>query len=187
MGNAFLRSTHNVKTISLKLLLSLLPLILAGFFKNGVKLYLNDLVSIYGLIKPLLFVVTGFLIGAFINIIESYFIRKTKGKFGEIVFSSFHPIYGVIIASVISINTKLWLFASVVLIVFIISKLSKEAKFNIMAVSALLIILITHLTEKFSFLNIYEASTTLKLDTLDYLIGRGSGGINTSFVLFSVF
>ena len=69
----------------------------------------------------------------------------------EIVFSSFHPIYGVIIASVININTKLWLFASVVLIVFIISKLSKEAKFNIMAVSALLIILITHLTEKFSF------------------------------------
>ncbi len=187
MGNAFLKSTHNVKTISLKLLLSLFPLILTGFYKNGLKLYLNDLVNFYGLIKPLVFVLTGFLIGAFINIVEGYFIRKSKSKFWDIAFSSFHPVYGVIVASVISINTKLWLFAIIILIVFIISKLSKDAKFNAMAVSALIIIFIINLTGEFTFLNIYESNTTLQLNTLDYLIGRGSGGINTSFVLWLLY
>ena len=184
MRNVYLRSSHNIKTISLKLLLSLIPLILAGFYKNGIKLYLNDLVNIYGLFKPLIFTLVGFIIGALINIVYEYIIKKNKEKLNEVIFKSFHPIYGVIIASIISINTNLLLFSIITFVIFLISKLIKETKFNVMAATALLIILIMNLTGDFTFFNIYESSKILSLNTLDYLIGMGSGGINTSFVLF---
>ncbi|MDD2505022.1 MAG: RnfABCDGE type electron transport complex subunit D [Bacilli bacterium] len=184
MNNVYLRSNHNIKNISLKLFISLLPLIIAGFYKNGIKLYQHNLVGIFGLLKPLLFSLLGFIIGVLVNIIYHYILRKDKDKFLNIVFNSFHPIYGIIIASVISINTNILLFSFITFIMFLISKFFKNTKFNVMAATALIIILIFYLTGNFSFSNVYEISTVLNLNTLDYLIGMGSGGINTSFVLF---
>ena len=126
----------------------------------------------------------GFIIGVLVNIIYHYILRKDKDKFLNIVFNSFHPIYVIIIASVISINTNILLFSFITFIMFLISKFFKNTKFNVMAATALIIILIFYLTGNFSFSNVYEISTVLNLNTLDYLIGMGSGGINTSFVLF---
>ncbi len=184
MNDVYLRSHYNIKTISFKILLSLIPLILAGFYKNGLKLYLNDLVNIFGLFKPLVFTILGFIIGSLVNIIYMYLIKKDKDKLLEMIFSSFHPLYGVIIASIISINTNIFLFLIITFIILFLTKFIKEAKFNIMAFTSLLIILIFNLTGTFTFLNIYESTTVLNLNTLDYLLGMGSGGVNTSFVLF---
>ncbi len=184
MNDVYLRSHYNITTISFKILLSLIPLILAGFYKNGLKLYLNDLVNIFGLFKPLVFTILGFIIGSLVNIIYMYLIKKNKDKLLEMIFSSFHPLYGVIIASIISINTNIFLFLIITFIILFLTKFIKEAKFNIMAFTSLLIILIFNLTGTFTFLNIYESTTVLNLNTLDYLLGMGSGGVNTSFVLF---
>ncbi len=186
MKKVYLRSDYNVEKISLRILISLIPLILTGFYKNGIKLYSNNLVNIFGLFKPIIFTSLGFLIGALVNIIYEKSIKKNEDNLKEIVFSSFHTIYGIIIASVISINTNILLFVLVTFIIFFISKFIKEAKFNVMAASALLIILIIHLTGDFTFLNAYESSKELSLSTIDYLIGMGSGGINTSYVLFLI-
>ncbi|MDD4187439.1 MAG: RnfABCDGE type electron transport complex subunit D [Bacilli bacterium] len=183
MKNVYLRSEHSIKSMSLKILVFLTPLILAGFYKNGIKLYTNNLVGFYGLLKPILFIIIGFIIGCLVNIIY-YKFKKNKDKLSEIIFSSFHPLYGVIIASVISINTNILLFIIITFIILLISKLMKEAKFNVMAFAALLIILIINLTGDFTFLNIYESSRSLNLNTLDYLLGMGSGGVNTSNILF---
>lgn len=183
MTNVYLRSNYSIKTISKFFLLSLLPLIAAGFYKNGIKLYANDLVGIYGLLKPLIITVTGFIIGVIINLLYETIFRKSSDTFINKIFSSFHPVYGVILASIISINTNLLLFIGITFLVFMISKFIKESRVNIMALTALLIILIINLTSDFTFLNTYESTKTLSLTGMDYLIGLGSGGINTSFVL----
>lgn len=185
MKDVYLRSNYNVKTISYKVLLSLLLLILSGFYKNGIKLYIHDLVGVYGLIKPLLFTVLGFLIGSLVNIIYLK-IKKNKLNLKESIFSSFHPVYGVIIASVISINTNIILFTSVTFVILLLSKFITSSRFNVMAATALIITLIFNVVGNFSFLNAYEKSTVLSLDTMDYLLGRGYGGINTSYVLFLI-
>ena len=187
MKNIYLRSDYSVKKISLFILISLLPLIAGGFYKNGIKLFNSNLTGMYGAFKPLIFSLSGLLIGILVNIIYEYLIKKQREGFIDTVFSSFHPIYGLLIASVISINTNLLLFVLVTFLLLFASKFIKTTKINIPALGALLIILIMSLSSNFTFLNAYESSRVLNLDTLDYLIGKGSGGINTAYVIFLLF
>ena len=100
----------------------------------------------------------------------------------NILFSSFHIIYGLIIACLVSINTNYLLFLIVTFTILLISKIVNIKSINIVALTSLLIILITYLISDFTYLNIYEQNTLLNLDATDYLIGRGSGGIATTFI-----
>jgi len=184
MNNVYLRSKENLKTIIIRYIIALLPLIAAGFYKNGIKLYTNGLVSALDIFKPLIFDITGFGTGVMVNIIYTKFIKKQSIQ--GCVFSSFLPLYGLLIASIISINTNILLFFIVTFVMLFISRFMKDTKVNIIALTSLLIILITKLISNFTFLNIYEQTNTLTLNYLDYLIGRGSGGINTSHVLLLI-
>ncbi len=186
MNNVYIRSKDNLKNIMFKTILALIPLILAGFYKNGIKLYINDYVSFYAMLKPLIFDLLGFIIGIIVNIIYSSIIKKDL-SIKESCFSSFHPLYGILIASIISINTRIWLFSLVTFIFLLISKFINKNNINIIALTSLSLIFITKFIYGFTFLNVYEQSNTLNLVALDYLIGRGSGGINTSHVLLLAF
>lgn len=181
MNNVYIRSNYSIKNISKYILLSLIPLIIAGFYKNGIKLYLNDFVNIYGLFKPILITFSGLLIGALVNFIYETYIKKNKDTLINKIFSSFHPVYGIIISSIISINTNILLFILVTFIIFFISKFIKNNKINIMSLTSLIIIYIINITSSFTFLNAYESTKTFSLSPFDYLIGRGSGGINTTY------
>ena len=183
MSRVFLKSNHSIKSISRYVILSLILLVLSGFYKNGVKLYMNGLTNIYGLFKPLIITLLGFFIGVIVNLIYETFFTKNRNNIGDKVFGSFHPVYGILVASIISINTSIWIFCGVTLLVFILSKFIKTTKINVVSLVALIIILIINLNGEFSFLNQYEATRTLDLTGLNYLVGMGSGGINTSFVL----
>ena len=184
MKNVYLRSDCSIKKISTYILLSLIPLVLGGVYKHGIKLYTNDLVGFYGLLKPLIITLMGLFIGSLVNIIYERYIKKNKSALLDAVFSSFHPVYGILIASVVSINTNLILFMSVTAWVLFVSKFIKNINFNVTALAALLIILLMAIFDKFTFLNAYEASKVLNLNAIDYLVGMGSGGINTTYVIF---
>ncbi len=185
MSSGYLTNKENIKSIITKYLLALLPLIIAGFYKNGIKLYIADYVGIMGMLKPLVYDALGFIIGALVNIIYETIIKKNKDILKSI-FSSFHPLYGILIASIISINTKIYIFVPIAFTALMISKFIKKNILNITALSALIIIFIEKFTTGFSFLNAYEASSKLNLVALDYLIGRGSGGINTAHVILLI-
>ena len=180
MSNEYLRDRNSLKRIILYIFIGLLPLILAGFYKNGLKLYLLGEITLKGMFKPLFFDVVGFLIGFIVNLI--YDLIK-KDKINGTMFKSFHPIYGLLIASIISINTNILLFMSVTFICLFVDKLINKSRVNIVALSALIIFIITKLLGDFSYLNIYEKTHTLNLGFLDYLFGRGPGGINTCHIL----
>ena len=178
MNKTYLKAKDNIKSINLNIFIALLPLLFTGFYKNGLKLYMNNLVSVYGLFKPLLFDIIGLLCGIIVNIIYNR-IKKSNNK----VFNDFYPLYGLLIASVISINTNIALFTTSTFILLLISKLLNNNKINIIAFTSLIIIFISNLLGQFTYLNLYEQKNTLTLDSLDYLIGRGSGGINTTYIL----
>ena len=178
MNKTYLKAKDNIKSINLNIFIALLPLLFTGFYKNGLKLYINNLVSVYGLFKPLLFDIIGLLCGIIVNIIYNR-IKKSNNK----VFNDFYPLYGLLIASVISINTNIVLFTTSTFILLLISKLLNNNKINIIAFTSLIIIFISNLLGQFTYLNLYEQKNTLTLNSLDYLIGRGSGGINTTYIL----
>lgn len=178
MNKTYLKAKDNIKSINLNIFIALLPLLFTGFYKNGLKLYMNNLVSVYGLFKPLLFDIIGLLCGIIVNIIYNR-IKKSNNK----IFNDFYPLYGLLIASVISINTNIVLFTTSTFVLLLISKLLNNNKINIIAFTSLIIIFISNLLGQFTYLNLYEQKNTLTLNSLDYLIGRGSGGINTTYIL----
>ena len=181
-----IKSDNSIKRISFMYLLSLLPLLLFGFYKNGISLYIKKYVNIYGMIRPLLFIIVGFIIGIFVNIFFEKCIKKSKDKINDIIFSSFHPIYGILIACIISINCNILLFSLVSFIVLFISKFIKNNKINYVSFASLIIFLIMNIFGKFTFLNIYEASNKFNLNAIDYMFGKGSGGIFTTNIILLV-
>lgn len=181
-----IKNNNSIKKITYLLLLSLLPLILYGFYKNGINLYIKNYVNILGLLKPLLFSIIGLLIGILVNIIYEKYIKKNKDNLKEIIFSSFHPIYGLLVACILSINTNIFLFVIVTFIVLFISKFIKNNKVNYIALSGLIIFFIMNLFNKFTFLNIYESSKNFNLDAIDYMFGKGSGGIFTTNIILLI-
>ena len=181
-----IKSNNSIKKISYMYILSLLPLILFGFYKNGISLYMKKYVNIFEMFKPLLFIIVGFIIGILVNVIYEKYIKKSNDKLNNIIFSSFHPIYGLLIACIISINCNIILFSIVSFIVLFISKFIKKNTINYISLTGLIIFLIMNIFGEFSFLNIYESSNKFNLNTVDFMLGKGSGGIFTTNIILLI-
>ena len=178
-----IKNNNSIEKMSYIYLLSLLPLILFGFYKNGISLFIKDYVNIFGMLKPLIFILCGFITGTLVNIIYEKIIKKNNDNLREIIFSSFHPIYGTLVSCIISINTNIFLFSIVTFIVLFISKFININKVNYVALSGLIIFFIMNIMGSFSFLNIYESTNNFNMNAVDYLFGRGSGGVFTTNVI----
>lgn len=180
------KSNNSIKRITLTYIISLLPLILFGFYKNGISLYIKKYINILEMFKPLVIILLGFLIGAIVNVIYEKKINKNKDNIKDIIFSSLHPIYGILIGCISSINTNIILFSLVTFIILLISKFTKNTKINYITLTSLIIFFIMNISGKFSFLNIYEASNKFNMNALDYMLGKGSGGIITTNILLLI-
>lgn len=187
MKNIYVRDNNSILKISIKYFLALIPLMIYGFYKNGIQLLEKELVSVLGMLKPLLFIITGIVIGGLVNIISEKFIKKQKISIIDALFSSFHILYGLIIACLLSINTNYFLFVIITFTILLLSKIFKIKSINLIALTTLIIILLTYIFGEFSYLNLYESSTILNLNAVDYLIGRGSGGLATTFISGLIF
>lgn len=187
MKNIYVRDNNSILKISIKYFLALIPLIIYGFYKNGIQLLEKELVSVLGMLKPLLFIITGIVIGGLVNIISEKFIKKQKISIIDALFSSFHILYGLIIACLLSVNTNYFLFVIITFTILLLSKIFNIKSINLIALTTLIIILLTYIFGEFSYLNLYESSTILNLNAVDYLIGRGSGGLATTFISGLIF
>lgn len=185
MSNVYVRDKNSIKSITLTRILFLLPLLIYGFYKHGIHLYKNKYIDIYHLFKPLIIIIIAILIGILVNVTYEKIIRKNKSKLNDIIFSSFHIEYAILLGAIISINTNLLIFSSVTLIMLFISKFFKD-RINITALSAILIITISSLIKSYSFLNIYEASKIFQLNFMDYMIGKNPGGIATTHIFLII-
>ena len=167
--STFVREETNIKKIISYLYISIIPLLIFGFYKNGIKSY--D--GIY-ILHPLILDLVGFASGTLVSII----LEKKKP------LTSFYPFYGLLSASLVFPNTSIIVFGLICFIsLFIYKKISKN-NVNIVCVIALIVILISNFYET-SYLNLVINSNT-NLDGLDYLLGKGSAGLNASCTLLSL-
>lgn len=167
--STFVREETNIKKIISYLYISIIPLLIFGFYKNGIKSY--D--GIY-ILHPLILDLVGFASGTVVSII----LEKKKP------LTSFYPFYGLLSASLVFSNTSIIVFGLICFISLFIYKKINKNNVNIVCVIALIVILISNFYET-SYLNLVINSNT-NLDGLDYLLGKGSAGLNASCTLLSL-
>ena len=167
--STFVREETNIKKIISYLNISIIPLLIFGFYKNGIKSF--D--GIY-ILHPLVLDLVGFASGALVSII----LEKKKP------LTSFYPFYGLLSASLVFPNTSIIVFGLICFISLFIYKKINKNNVNIVCVIALIVILISNFYEN-SYLNLVINSNT-NLDGLDYLLGKGSAGLNASCTLLSL-
>lgn len=167
--STFVREETNIKKIISYLYISIIPLLIFGFYKNGIKSY--D--GIY-ILHPLILDLVGFASGTLVSII----LEKKKP------LTSFYPFYGILSASLVFPNTSIIVFGLICFISLFIYKKINKNNVNIVCVIALIVILISNFYET-SYLNLVINSNT-NLDGLDYLLGKGSAGLNASCTLLSL-
>lgn len=167
--STFVREETNIKKIISYLYISIIPLLIFGFYKNGIKSF--D--GIY-ILHPLILDLVGFASGTVVSII----LEKKKP------LTSFYPFYGLLSASLVFPNTSIIVFGLICFISLFIYKKINKNNVNIVCVIALIVILISNFYET-SYLNLVINSNT-NLDGLDYLLGKGSAGLNASCTLLSL-
>lgn len=181
-NNVYIRSNISIKSISLTRIFCILPLLLYGIYKNGIYLYFHHFGGVGTLLKPLLMILGSALIGGGINLFYSYVIKKSKDSFVSAIFSSFHVEYGILLSCVMSINVNLFVYFSVLAVIFFLSKFLND-RVNILCICFLLIYVITNIMGSFSFANAYEVSKSFSLEFMDYLVGRAPGGISSTHII----
>ena len=164
-------------------LASLIPMFLYGFYKNGIYLYQNHYGDLLDMMRPLIFLISGGLMGALVNFLWEKLIKHNKGDLKSILFSSFTIEYGVFLGAISSINTNLLVFLSVVFIGLLATRLFNN-RLNVTAVCFIALYLISNFISPYDFANIYEKSKVFSLTLMDYLIGRGIGGIHSTHIIF---
>lgn len=182
-SNVYVRSTKSIFSISLTRMLFIIPMIIYGFYKNGIYLYQNGYISIFNMFRPLIIILGSAIIAALINIGYEVIIKKNKDKLVNILFSSFTIEYAVLLGCVMSINVNLIIYFSILSILLIISKFLNN-RVNIMAIIFILIYAISYFTDGFSFANSYENSKVFSYTLMDYFIGRDVGGIASTHIIF---
>ena len=54
-----IKSNNSIKRLCITYLISLIPLIIFGFYKNGISLYIKRYINLLEMFKPLLFILIG--------------------------------------------------------------------------------------------------------------------------------
>lgn len=164
MNNIFVRSKNSITTISLNRICSLIPFLIIGLYIN---IYLTKDYSINNIIHMLSYPFIGMLIGALVNMIFTK--RNKKDYLSDILFSSFHIEYGLILGFLMSNSVSLIVFSISLLIMFILSKLV-DIKLNVIAVTFVIIYICMNLNGGFSYVIRYA------INNKDYIIGNVTGG-----------
>ncbi len=183
-NNVYVRSSKTIRTISLTRILFLLPIILYGYYKNGIVLYMQNHMLLY-LVKPLTLLFGSIVISILINIFYEAIIKHNKKKIMDMIFSSFHVEYAIIMACLTTTNINLIIYFSVLTVILFISKFIKN-RVNIMSIIFIVIYFISIYTSNFDYANTFEITNNVKLNLLDYILGNNIGGLFATNVLFIV-
>ncbi len=161
----------------------LIPLILFGFYKNGISLYLKGLIDALEMLKPLIILAMG-MSGALLGFILKERKKGLKLDAELIIKSKKYIIEAILVVSILPLKSS-------PLIVFIVTLLFSlflsNLKINRIALEYIVIESSNVLFGLNTFKNAYDATTLLNYDGVDLFFGLGRGGIfATSIILIAI-
>lgn len=169
--NVYLKSKNNENKILVKYILLLIPFLIYGFYKNGILLYKGEYVNIFNMFKPLILTI--------ISILISYLFAKYKKE----DFISYRLYLNILSSLIVLPNTNIFIY---LIILFLVNILYTFKKVNISLITILLLIIVSMIFSKYSFLNVYEESVNHSYSITNYLFGNGSGGISNTLFIYSI-
>ena len=171
MNKVFLHSKNdeekNIKTFYYLLLL----FIVGGILKNGLILYQNKLITLIELFKPFYLCV----ISLGVSFLFSLFCKEK--------FFSNRLLCNILIGLIVMPNIGYIIYTVVLLILNIMYSFKK---FHIASFYMIIVSIIYMLLNNYTYLNSYESSKSLQYGILDYLFGKGYGGISNTFLLLTI-
>lgn len=155
-------------------LIALLPMILYGFYKNGILPYLNNDISIITVFRPLFFLLIGVTIGVLIPRLAKEKMKKENAWV--------YPLYGLMISMTLPIQMNpilIIIVQSIILwgAIFFRKKIS-PLFLGITLLGAIAILC------KISYLNGSEQSHIVMYSILDIFFGRNIGGICSTSIFW---
>lgn len=120
----FIRSNNSSKKMMMNLFISLVPIILFAFYKNGILLYQKGYISFIEMFYPLLFIFTGLLTGFLTETIYSYLVLKKRNKeLIDYIKNSYSIFPGLFVSLVLPLNTPISILIFGVVIAILIGKM----------------------------------------------------------------
>ena len=120
----FFKSNNSTHKMMLNLFIALLPIILFSFYKNGVIPYQNNILTLYGMFYPLIFIFTGAFTSFITELLYTFIFLKKRGKeLKESMLNSFSIFPGLFVALVLPQNTPIELLILGCIIAIIIGKM----------------------------------------------------------------
>ena len=181
-NNVYVRNNRSIFTISIVRITLLIPLIIYGFYKNGIYLYQKGYVGVLGMFRPLVFIIGGGIIGGLVNYIYERLIKKNKSGLKEVLFSSFHIEYGLVLGCIMPVSINAIIYFSTVFVLLFLSKFTRN-RINIMCLTFIAIYCLSIFLNIFEYANIYELSRAFSYEFMDYLIGKAPGGIAATHIV----
>lgn len=104
----FMKSNDNISKMMKRLLISLLPIIIFSFYKNGILLYVKGYTNFFGMFYPLIFIILGTMSSLITEEAIIYIFKKKRGKeLIESVMDSYAIFPGLFLSLILPLNTPL--------------------------------------------------------------------------------
>ena len=114
---------YGSNVIMFDFLISLLPIILIGWYQNGIRVFMNNR-SLISLIHPIIFVILGGLSCFIFEALYFYLTRKKEDKnIFELSLKSHSIIPGILLSLILPLNTPYWVLIIGCFITSIIAKM----------------------------------------------------------------
>lgn len=108
-GN-FIKSNNNTRKMMYHVVISLIPIILFSFYKNGILPIIKGSGQLLDIFKPLMLIIVPMLVCLLVEYIY-FIIKKEKKSLLYLIEESFAFLPGLFIGLIIPLNTPIWLVA----------------------------------------------------------------------------
>lgn len=171
MSRVYLHSNNHENSLNKIMLYLFIPFMIYGFYKNGIKLYVDGYVNLFMMFRPVLLIA--------ISIFISFVFSKINKK--KII--DFNFLNNIMIAMIAGPSINILLFA---LLLIILNMANKYLKFNIVPTFMIISILIDLIFKTNSFFNVFESAVEHNYSLFDYILGKGYGGMCNTLLIMSI-
>lgn len=102
----YIHSNQTTNKMMIHLVISLIPIILFSFYKNGILPYLNHTTNLYGMFKPIIFILISTISTFLIETIYQIIFLKKRKELLTVVKNSYSYIPGLFLGLILPINTS---------------------------------------------------------------------------------
>lgn len=172
MNRIYTHNKNNYNTLVNIMITLLIPFFIFSFYKNGFILYKSNIINKVMLFKPLYFI----LLSLVVNQLYRLIVKDNVNR-------SYNLLCNLLISIMVMPQTNIIVY---IILLVIFNLIHILLKINIASLFILVLSLCMYLTQNYTFNNLIEAMAIYRYSFIDYLIGKSSGGIGASFILWSI-